>query len=130
MLVLQKYSFKYIDSSAITLNKLNIKYFWSFVFNPFIKVQINVIKDNTSIIILQILLGIILIVFKINNIIKYFYSIFKGKIIITLRPIFYSLLGIVFYQNILLGILCGTCIYELIDVIINLFINFMKKFQK
>lgn len=85
---------------------------------------INYYLDN------NILLYICGSILTINNIIKYFYSIFKGKIIITLRPIFYSLIGIAFYQNILLGILCGTCICELIDIIINLFIKFMKKFQK
>ena len=69
-------------------------------------------------------------ILTINNIIKYFYSIFNGKFIITLKPIFYTLIGLLFYRNILLAILCGTCICEFKDIIINMFIEFMKKFQK
>jgi len=78
----------------------------------------------------NILLYICGSILTINSIIKYFSSIFKGKIIITLRPIFYSLIGLYFYHNILLGILCGTCICELVNIIINIFVKFMKKFQK
>lgn len=69
-------------------------------------------------------------ILTINNIIKYFGSTFKGKFIITLRPIFYTLIGLLFYKNILLAILCGTCICEFKDLIINMFVKFMKKFQK
>ena len=78
----------------------------------------------------NILLYICGSILTINNIIKHFNSILKSKIIITLRPIFYTLIGLLFYRNILLAILCGTCICEFKDLIINMFVKFMKKFQK
>lgn len=66
----------------------------------------------------------------INNLINYIKLLSHHKFYFTTRPIFYSLLGMLFYNNIISAILIGLCIKEFVDNIIKYFVKFMKKVQK
>lgn len=66
----------------------------------------------------------------IDNLIHYIKALLHHRIYITTRPIFYSVLGILIYNDILQGILIGFCIKEFVDNIVLYFIKFMKLFQK
>lgn len=78
----------------------------------------------------SILLYICGTIIIIENLVNYIKALLHRRIYITTRPIFYSVLGILIYNDILQGILIGFCIKEFVDNVVLYFVKFMKLFQK